>query len=303
VVLKWDGDLGSRMREWVSDPMTRAPRSSTLLLCLTLCSCCGIATVATAQGASSGGAAARHAAIQEPRGTREVRISPSSLAPGSTSLEIGADLWSARGFDLKTLIAQIYDVDVRRVDFPDETVSSVRYDVSLDLTEEDSTEAIQRRLQQALEKRFGLAIAAESRAMDVYVLTAPHGTGPALHLHRALVQPADGNRLLKLASFEESDPTAEDAQQITYVGKDCSGVAAGGIAATAASIAEFRRTLEPDLDRLLVDDTHLAGSYDFKIGNYSNQQELFQLLRDQLGLVVAPERREVVVLAVRASQG
>jgi len=308
MVLKWDGKSGARMGKWISDPMTRAPRSSTLLLCLTLSLCCGIATDATAQGASSGRAAARHTAggrsvAQELRGTNEVRISPSAMAPGSTSMEIDADRWSARGFDLKTLIAQIYDVDVRRVDFPDETAASVRYDVTLDLTDEDSQESIQHRLQSAIEKKFGLAIATQSRAMDVYVLTAPNGPGPALRLHHASVQSASGNPLLKLTSLEDSDPETEDPQQITYVGKDCSGVAAGGIAATAASLAEFRRTLEPGLDRLLVDDTHLAGSYDFKIGNYSNQQELFQLLRDQLGLVVAPARRMVVVLTVRASQG
>jgi uncharacterized protein (TIGR03435 family) len=224
------------------------------------------------------------------------------MAAGSTSMEIGEDRWSARGFDLKTLIAQIYDVDVRRVDFPDDAAATPRYDVTLDLTDEDTQESIQHRLQTALEKRFGLAIAAQSRAMDVYVLTAPNGAGPALRLHRASVQPS-GNPLLKLTSLEGSDSAADDPQQITYVGKDCSGVAAGGIAATAASLAEFRRTLEPDLDRLLIDDTHLAGSYDFKIGNYSNQQELFQLLRDQLGLVVSPARRMVTVLTVQASQG
>jgi uncharacterized protein (TIGR03435 family) len=223
------------------------------------------------------------------------------MALGSTSLEIGEALWSARGFDLKTLIAQIYDVDVRRVDFPDEAAASARYDVSLNLTDEDSQDAIQRRLRDAIEKKFSLAIAAQSRAMDVYVLTAPNGAGPALHPHRASVQPTSGNPLLKLTSLEGSDSAADDAQQITYVGKDCSGVGAGGIAATAASIAEFRRTLEPDLDRLLVDDTHLAGSYDFKIGNYSNQRELFRLLRDQL--VAAPAQRIVTVVAVRASQG
>jgi uncharacterized protein (TIGR03435 family) len=308
MVLKWDGKSGVRVGKWISDPMTRAPRSSTLLLGLTLSLCCGIATGATAQGASSSHAAARQSAggrsvAQEARGTNEVRISPSTMTPGSTSMEIGADRWSARGFDLKTLIAQVYDVDARRVDFPDEAVASVRYDVTLDLTDEDSQESIQHRLQTALEKRFGLAIATQSRAMDVYVLTAPNGPGPALRLHRASIQSASGNPLLKLTSLEDADPETEDPQQITYVGKDCSGIAAGGIAATAASLAEFRRTLEPDLDRLLVDDTHLGGSYDFKIGNYSNQQELFQLLRDQLGLVVAPARRMVTVLTVRASQG
>jgi uncharacterized protein (TIGR03435 family) len=94
----------------------------------------------------------------------------------------------------------------------------------------------------------------------------------------------------------------DDAEQITYVGKDCSGVSSGGIAVSAGTIADFTHTLEPDLDRVLVDETKLAGSYDFQIGNYTNEQELFKLLHDQLGLVVTPAQRKVTVLAVRPAQ-
>jgi uncharacterized protein (TIGR03435 family) len=85
------------------------------------------------------------------------------------------------------------------------------------------------------------------------------------------------------------------------MGKDCSGVSSGGISVSGGTMSEFRRTLEPDLDRVLLDETHLAGSYDFKIGNYGNQDELFKLLHDQLGLEVTRAERNVTVVAVRSA--
>jgi uncharacterized protein (TIGR03435 family) len=215
------------------------------------------------------------------------------MAAGSTSMESGADYWSARGFDLETLIAQVYDVDARRVDFPDVDTASARYDVTLRLQQEASAEEMQQLLEDALEKRFGLVIAPESREMQVYVLTAPNGPGPGLRRHAAAVRRASMEK-----GAGDGDPS-EDERRIAFAGKECSGVAAGGITATAETIAEFRRTLEPGLDRLLVDDTRLAGSYDFEIGEYRSQSELFALLRERLGLVMVEARRKVTVLVVR----
>ena len=36
--------------------------------------------------------------------------------------------------------------------------------------------------------------------------------------------------------------------------------------------------------------------------SYSNEDELFKLLHDQLGLVVTPAKRDVTVLAIQSSQ-
>ena len=45
-----------------------------------------------------------------------VHIGPTSMQVNSTSIDIGGDHWIARGYDLKTLISQIYDIDIRRID-------------------------------------------------------------------------------------------------------------------------------------------------------------------------------------------
>jgi uncharacterized protein (TIGR03435 family) len=95
---------------------------------------------------------------------------------------------------------------------------------------------------------------------------------------------------------------ADDAGKVTLFGQDCTVRGSSeGIEVEASTMADFQRTLEPDLDRVLVDETHLTGSFDFKLANYANQQELFWLLHDQLGLVVTPAQRDVTVLAVRPS--
>jgi uncharacterized protein (TIGR03435 family) len=228
----------------------------------------------------------------------EVHIAATSQKAGSTSIAIGSDSWSARGYDLRTLIAQVYNVDVRRIELPEGFAADARYDVSLDLATDVSEETMRQVLQDAIEKRFGVTIRPESRPMEVYVLTAPNGPGAAMHRHPFAAQ---GGRE-SLASLGNGAEAGDGFQRITYMGQDCSGVSSGGgIDVAGGSMSEFRRTLEPDLDLVLLDETHLAGSYDFKVGNYSNQDELFKLLHDQLGLQVTRAERDVTVVAVRSA--
>jgi uncharacterized protein (TIGR03435 family) len=248
-------------------------------------------------------AAGRPAIHLDPQTSGGVRISRSEMAPGSSSIAIGGETWSARGVDLKTLIATVYEVDLRRVEVDNQNpAADARFDVTAAMPSDESWDSIQRRLLAAIEKRFNLDIERQTRTVDVYVLTAPFGPGPQLRVHRVSRPFARaGGGLLQAVSFEGSQPDEEeDAQRISYTGKQCSGVAAGGISATAVTIAEFRRTLEPDLDLPLVDETGLAGGYDFRIAAYRDKQELFQLMREQLGIAVTATQRNETVLAVRA---
>jgi uncharacterized protein (TIGR03435 family) len=244
-----------------------------------------------AQGGVKDRPAKRTVRAEQGISSSEVHITPTTMKPGSTSIDVAADHWIARGYDLKTLLSQVYNVDDRRIDFAVSGSDDARYDVTLQLPHEMDEDAVQQMLQSALERKFALAIAPESRSVDVYVLTAPNGPGEALHRHGSM------------AKLISDGAESEDAGQITFSGKSCSGVtSANGIAASAESIGELRRTLEPDLDRLLVDETHLAGSFDFKIGNYASEVELFKLMHDRLGIAVTPAQRKVTVLTVRPTQ-
>jgi uncharacterized protein (TIGR03435 family) len=225
----------------------------------------------------------------------EVKIDATQAAADSSTIEIGGDHWEARGYDLKSLIAEIFDVDARLVDVPDAMVADQRYDVSLSTPVELDEDSVQRILVKALAQRFGVSIRPEARTMDVYVLSAPDGAGSGLKRH---VFGRSG--LKKLVAG--GDDSNEAGGRITYMGKDCSGVNAGGITVEGGTIADFRHTIESELDRVVVDETKLHGSYDFRIGLYANQRQLFELMRVGLGLVMKPEQRPVTVLAVRPAE-
>ena len=207
----------------------------------------------------------------------EVFITPSAMPQGRTSIEIDDNQWNARGYDLKSLISQVYDTETKRIDLPEGFNVDARYDVMLSLPHEVDADQMQQILKDALEKKFGVRITPETRSMEVYVMSAPTGPGSALRPHTG----------------------ADDAGQITYSGRDCPGISAHGIEVSATGLSEFGRALETDLDGVVVDETKLPGSYDFKITNYNNTDELLKELRDQLGLVVKPLERKVTVLKVR----
>ncbi|HWG16504.1 MAG TPA: TIGR03435 family protein [Acidobacteriaceae bacterium] len=246
-------------------------------------------------GAQSDASRAHSRAVSEDHAALpyQVHIAPTSQPDGSSSIETGGDSWAARGYDLRTLIAQIFNVDARRIDFPDDAMASRRFDISVSLPVEVDDSTMQRLLADAVQKRFGLKIAPESRPMDVYVLTAPNGPGAAMKRHFTKMTTAE------LTGFTGAD-SSDDLGKVTVFGQDCTDKGSStGISVEASSISDFRRTLEGDLDRVLLDETHLAGSFDFTVGNYTSQQQLFQVLHDQLGLVITPAERNVTVLAVR----
>jgi uncharacterized protein (TIGR03435 family) len=210
----------------------------------------------------------------------QVHISASTMAPGSSSIDTAPDTWIARGYDLKSLIAEIYAVDPSRIDLPNTGLTETTYDVALVLPGDESEGQITHLLQKALQAKFNLTIAPESRSMDVYVISAPKGPGPALHLHR-------------------TSDTASDAQEKFVVQQRvCPGISSAGITATMGTIPEFSRTLEQYLDRPIVNEATLTGTYDFQIPEFRTKEQLFQLLRNQLGLVVTPTRRSIEILAV-----
>jgi uncharacterized protein (TIGR03435 family) len=256
--------------------------------------------VVLVSGAATAVAPADASGVKNP--AADVHITPTTMQPDSTSMDQGDDRWIARGYELKTLIAQIYDVDARRVDFPESSFAKGRYDVSLVSPNSADWTEMRETLLGALQKKFGLSVTRESRLIDVYVISAPNGAGPGLHAHLASSRP--GKPVSLPAGWTEDGTIVEDGEEITFNGRGCTGVgSSNGIKVSAATIAGFGRTLEPDLDRLLVDETNLPGSYDFEIGKYATQTELFKLMRSELGLTVTPAQRKVTMLMVRPAKG
>jgi uncharacterized protein (TIGR03435 family) len=65
-------------------------------------------------------------------------------------------------------------------------------------------------------------------------------------------------------------------------------------------MADLCSALESHLDRPVIDETGLEGSYDFQVGGENDSEHFFQILRDDLGLQMAPGKRDVTMLVVRS---
>jgi uncharacterized protein (TIGR03435 family) len=158
-----------------------------------------------------------------------------------------------------------------------------------------------RRIQNALKARFNLSIASENQTMDVYVVTAPYGPGPGLHPAEDSMGGSTSTSGQSLHLPEGQQPTAEQVQREMDKVKASSGITLDSISVDGGTVEDFCRTLEADLDRKMIDETHLTGydNFELKRGNRT-RDEFFELMREQLGLVVTPAQRDVPMLVVRS---
>ena len=244
-------------------------------------------------------AAAANVAHRSSRAEHQVRITPTQLSPGETSIDIGPNGWSLQGYDLRGLLARVFDIPPARIELDtaqlvsaqNGTEPGLRYDVSVALTGNESDADIHSMLRKALEERFHLTTALETRSMDAYVLTAPAGAG---HGMRAVAD-------VQLSISRPGSAELSDAQSvITVAGRVCPGISSAGITAQATTVEALAAALEDNLDRVVLDETHLAPAFDFQIPEYHSREELFSLLHDKLGLAVHVERREVRMLSAHA---
>jgi uncharacterized protein (TIGR03435 family) len=220
---------------------------------------------------------------------------------GTTSSS-APDYWSVGGFDLKALVAQAYGVEETRVDFRDATAAGKRYDVALVLPKAEDHDAMMRRIQNALKERFNLNIESEDERMDVYVVTAPYGPGPNLRPAEESMGGFTGSSS-GFALPEGLHDTPENTKDAMDKKRASEGITVDSISVSSGSIEDFCKELEEGLDRKVIDETHLTGRYDFNVirGDRSRDQ-FFDMLREQLGLAVAPEQRDVQMLVVRSNE-
>jgi uncharacterized protein (TIGR03435 family) len=218
----------------------------------------------------------------------DVHISLSNT--NGTKESQGPDWWVQRGFDLKAVLAKIYEKEPSRVILPDSLQGGERYDFVLVPPREMDPRQMLRLLQQALERHFHFSATVEDRPADVYVMTALEGKTPPANgedaglggsigwsSHEFVISEPDGSGL----------PTREFAAMST-------------ISAENTSMANFRRALEQGLKRPVIDETNLEGTYDLEVqGSARTTEEFLGMLRDELGLVLKHERRNIEMLVIR----
>jgi uncharacterized protein (TIGR03435 family) len=243
-----------------------------------------------------------------PPPSEEVHIAPSETH-GNTGSS-GPDHWMQRGFDLKTIVAMVSETDPSRVELPDSFDAHARYDFVLVPPKEEPPETMFRQVREGIEKYFHVVIVREIRPRDAYVMTAIEGRPPP-------PKQGDGDLGVAIATSSGTwtevalDPNVQPTEEILKklaaikdeLARQPPPVPITSISARNASLDDFRLALERPLDRPIVDETKLTGRYDLAVkGEAKTTEEFFNMLRDQLGLLLTPSQRSIETVVVRPAQ-
>jgi uncharacterized protein (TIGR03435 family) len=223
----------------------------------------------------------------------ELHVSPAKddLGSGNSS---GDDFWSLQGFTLKSLIAEIYDLNPIRIVLPASLDDGKRYDFAIVLPEPKSREEKRRVIEQGIQDYFHITVTRAEHLLEVYVVTAPNGTPPATTARQAAGRMGGGFRSYSIA-FE---PVGSADGMPSGDPRPFPISAVRSISVTNATMDEFCHTLESNLDRPVVNETNLEGKYDFQVRTGRGQQNDFlERLQSQLNLVVAAAQRNIETLA------
>jgi uncharacterized protein (TIGR03435 family) len=236
----------------------------------------------------------------------------------------GPDFWVIEGAPLKPVLARLYDVPDTRIDVP-ASLENERYDFVLVLPRNENQETMTRLMREGIEKHFH--VIEERRSMEVDVLTAPNGIraqeardedslfgfGSFDFIDKAQDGPrripdffglANIMDLHMVASEEPSNPEQALRRMKSEIFRAmCSstppGVSINSIG-NSLTMEELCRVLEGGLDRPMVDETHLDGTYALNVHSEAvTTREFLRVLCDKLGLVVTPGRREISMLVAR----
>jgi uncharacterized protein (TIGR03435 family) len=208
----------------------------------------------------------------------------------------GSDYWSLQSYTIKNLLSQMLDLNPIRIELPASIDTSIRYDVSIVLPKPEDEESKRGLIRQGVEEYFHLTAASENRLRNVYVLTAPDRKPPA-----SKVDALSGGGWSSSMSFDinaGADGLPGDPWHSIHAIRD---VGLGG-----ATVHEFCKMLERDLDRPIVDETKLDGKFDFQVTDPASpvqgipKADFVQRLRDQMGLVIASAQRYVETIVYRS---
>jgi uncharacterized protein (TIGR03435 family) len=252
----------------------------------------------------------------------EVTIKPTERRPHEgVSARRAADSWVLEGIPLKEMLSRLHAIHKERIELPPSLDDDRRYDFLLVLPQRQSRETVDRLMREGIEKYFRIRVAAEVRDMDVYVLTAPNGAISATRT--SLDEPGSfgwvdiqtpASAPDNFIGFsdppwrrdENEAPTEDELSKMA--GEFLKSLAGGWKRGTASirgmsaasTVVELCEMLEATLDRPVIDETHLDGTYDLNIRTQAESGEQFlHALCDRLGLAATPARRNVTMLVVR----
>jgi uncharacterized protein (TIGR03435 family) len=236
----------------------------------------------------------------------------------------GPDYWVIEGAPLRPVLSTLYDMPETRIDLAP-SLDTGRYDLVLVLPRHEHQETMTRLMREGIEKQFH--VTRELRPMEVDVLTAPNGikaheaqesdslfaSGSIGFVERARDGQPQVPEGLVLASImdlqmvrSEKPSSPEDAmhEMRYHLRRAVCGSRMGDVGINSIgdvlTMEQLCRLLESGLDRPIIDETQLSGTYAVNVHSDAvDTREFIRVLCDRLGLVVTPARREVSMLVVR----
>jgi uncharacterized protein (TIGR03435 family) len=195
-------------------------------------------------------------------------------------------VFSAYGFTLEDIIVRAWQGNRWHVDITPGLGDDTRFDFIMVLPQEETVATCLGLLQSAIEQHFAVRVKRERRMRDAFVLTHTNSRGQML---RRYPDPETGTAFV-LVAFS------------VFMGrpKDASMFPLDGFAVHSVPFMFLVNWFEEILGGQVTDETGLPGIYGFELKERVNTPEAFiQLLRDEAGLVITREQREIPTLIVR----
>jgi uncharacterized protein (TIGR03435 family) len=201
-------------------------------------------------------------------------------------------LASFANIDLFTLVAMAYGVRRHELSGPD-WLKTARFDITARVPPQTTENQYRLMLQDLLAERFRLTLHREQKELQVYELVVAKD-GP--RLEESKVEPAGASSGLQPPPPMSSPPLGYQGPVNVILGK--------------ASMDRLVNVLSGLLEEPVTDGTGLKGNYDIKLhalvashpaadGSATNEvPELFEALREQLGLRLVRKRRSIEVLVI-----
>ena len=197
-------------------------------------------------------------------------------------------VFSAYGFTLEDIIVRAWEGNRWHVDIAPGLRDDTRFDFLMVLPPEETLASCLGLLQSAIEQQFAVQVKRERRMRDVYKLTNPNLLGQML---RRYPDPEPGTGFgFSMVSFSAFMGRLKDAPIFPL----------DGFAVHSVPFAVLLNWFEDILGGQVIDETGLPGIYGFELKERVNTPEaLIQMLRDEAGLVITREQREIPTLIVR----
>jgi uncharacterized protein (TIGR03435 family) len=219
--------------------------------------------------------------------SRTVHILHSGMrSPQEPVINYTGTVFSAYGFTLEDIIVRAWEGSRWHVDITPGLGDDGRFDFLMVLPQQEPLGTCLGLLQSAIEQQFGVHVKRERRMRQVYRLTNTHPRGQML---RRYPDPEPGTGFSSV-SFSAFMGRSKDAPMFPL----------DGFAVHSVPFTFLVNWFEEILGGQMTDETGLPGIYGFELKERVNTPEaLIQLLRDEAGLVITRERREIPTLIVR----